>query len=585
MTKTAKRLAIYVYFDKEGVAKNYALYYISHLKEVSEKILVVNNGSLLPKEKEKFQSLGVEVLVRPNEGFDFSAWSYAFGQLGWKEIENYDEVILCNSSCYGPVSGSFSPLFDKMDGVKADFWSITEYEDPPISIPYHLQSYFLVFRQNLIKNHTFKQYWKNIPISKTWKEAVDLEKNFTNTLIKLGFTPRAYLTLPKGDNPYIFSLELLRAGNPLVKRKIFTDGFKEFSFLTAVREPCQIFDFLKGKNYPTDFIIEDLLTSVPPSVIRETFHLTFVLDDARKSSDQEKKQGIALIFFVYFEDLVEECLRYIRHMPKDSAIYIVSSKKQLLEEYKKRMQLDQFNIKDFRLQPNRGRCEAAFFTTCKDVWSEQELICLAHDKKTPSAINRLVGPEFMNHCLFNLLPSAIYIENVLTVFKENPYIGLLEPPPPFFGAWKTLPLDLWGQNKKKAEFFMEKTKLPYIFDPYPIAPFGGMMWVRSQAFKSLLRLNLKTEDYPKEPLPPDGSILHALERLYPTIAQQNGFVTGWVINQKYAGLYVDNLAYHIVHSYRTKLSLKRRIANELRNYPMIYRLCRWLYRKLLPIKQ
>ena len=39
----------------------------------------------------------------------------------------------------------------------------------------------------------------------------------------------------------------------------------------------------------------------------------------------------------------------------------------------------------------------------------------------------------------------------------------------------------------------------------------------------MLRLGLKWEDYPKEPAPFDGTLLHAIERLLPFATREAGF--------------------------------------------------------------
>ena len=50
-----------------------------------------------------------------------------------------------------------------------------------------------------------------------------------------------------------------------------------------------------------------------------------------------------------------------------------------------------------------------------------------------------------------------------------------------------------------------------------------MFWVRSGALKTLYELNLSWDDYPLEPIGYDGTILHAIERLLPIIAESNGY--------------------------------------------------------------
>ena len=44
--------------------------------------------------------------------------------------------------------------------IKCDFWGITDSSE----INYHLQSYFLVFKKNVIQSNTFKIFWDGVKI-------------------------------------------------------------------------------------------------------------------------------------------------------------------------------------------------------------------------------------------------------------------------------------------------------------------------------------------------------------------------------------------------------------------------------------
>jgi lipopolysaccharide biosynthesis protein len=80
----------------------------------------------------------------------------------------------------------------------------------------------------------------------------------------------------------------------------------------------------------------------------------------------------------------------------------------------------------------------------------------------------------------------------------------------------------WGKNRVFAEAFQERLDLK----PLPeniVFPVGTMFWARTESLRSLDALELTWDDYPEEPLPYDGSMLHALERLFPFIVQSNGF--------------------------------------------------------------
>lgn len=80
----------------------------------------------------------------------------------------------------------------------------------------------------------------------------------------------------------------------------------------------------------------------------------------------------------------------------------------------------------------------------------------------------------------------------------------------------------WTENRDQAEFLAHRLGLP----PLPGAinfPIGSMFWARKGALKSLYGLVLKWDDYPEEPLPYDGTILHAIERLLPQVCMANGY--------------------------------------------------------------
>jgi len=576
-----KRLGIYVYWDGQAEAKRYALYYIERLLEVCQKVLVVVNGKLKEDGIQSFQSLGAEVMLRSNEGYDFAGWRDGFQHIGWEKVKTFDEVVLCNSSCYGPVGGSFQPMFDKMAEKEADFWGISRYPQDGRKIPAHIQSYFFVFRKRLAGYSQFQKYWETLPTFKSWKQAVRKgEAQFTRLFEVQGFKGTNLVDCSQFEkrfhNPTIlFPIELMEEGSVLVKKKVFTEHYGEFFSATNASIGKKTLTYLRHRKFPVEDIFEDLNKTMPPSAIRENLHLIHYPDTDTEIDLSSKKIG--LIFFVYFNDLVEDCLRYIRTLPKHTSIVIVSSKLDLLETYKESLSEDGFIDIDFRVQPNRGRNEAAYFLTGKDIWKKADYICLAHDKKSSEVKPRISGEYYMEHCLVNLLDSNNYVKGVIKIFEEHPEYGLLEPPPPLFAAWEDTLGNLWGRNEQVAKQFLERVPGDYFWDPRPIAPFGSMMWVRKEAFKPLLDVGLKLEDFPEEPIPTDSTLLHALERLYPTFSQKAGFLTAWIMAKEYSKVFLDNMYYQMECNYGShgyKRNMIAFIKRRLRKSPTLYQIAK-----------
>ncbi len=101
-------------------------------------------------------------------------------------------------------------------------------------------------------------------------------------------------------------------------------------------------------------------------------------------------------------------------------------------------------------------------------------------------------------------------------------------------------------------------------DVSPIAPIGTMFWFRPQALAILLEHNFRYDDFPIEPdHEPDGTVMHAIERLYPFAAQQAGYFTAWVMPTNFAQIHITN--YHkIAKDYN--VAFNKRVGISSREY-------------------
>ena len=80
----------------------------------------------------------------------------------------------------------------------------------------------------------------------------------------------------------------------------------------------------------------------------------------------------------------------------------------------------------------------------------------------------------------------------------------------------------WNENREMAQELAERIGIATLPDHFEF-PLGTMFWARTAALTPLLELGLSWEDYPPEPLPYDGTILHALERLLPFAVEHAGY--------------------------------------------------------------
>lgn len=542
-----RRLALYVFWEKDGNVREYVFYYLQNLQAVTDTVLLIANGRLSRDSRKRLEAMSVGVLLRDNKGFDFFAWKDGLEHTGWDQLTGYDEIILCNSSCYGPIY-PFSCIFDSMKKRQCDFWGLYLHPEKAGTFPAHLQSYFLVLRKSLTQTEDFFSYWQSLKPAASWEQAVDQETAFTQYFEEKGFHASSYLEGWKyrelvGNPTVLLPQLLLEEKFPLLKRKVFTESYRVFHEISNTSQGKETLAFLKKHtDYPVQYIYEDLCRSLPASSARKILHLTFALSEAEHDSPMEG-ENVAFIVFSYFEDLVEECIRYLRSVPAGADIYIVVVSERMRECWERKTSAFPGRHMEVRVQQNRGRNESAYWLTCRDVVEKYEFICVAHDKKTPSANARIKGYYFSRHCWDNILKTEGYVLRVLDLFREEPYLGILMPPLPLFSDWSTAVVGReWGKNREIAGELYRRLQLHVPFDDSPDGVYGSMFWFRSRAMLPLYRYAWSWEDFPEEPLAAnDGTLLHALERLYPMIAQEAGYLSGWIMPVSETGVHYDNL--------------------------------------------
>ncbi len=234
------RICLFVHYDPADVIAPCVEHYLLGLAEVCREICFVSNSNLSDLEKNKVQPLVSRVFTRENTGMDFGAWKYVIDQVGWKHIESFDELMLANDSCYAPMF-PFDELFSTMSQVNVDFWGVSEHPAARTrsgDLDAHLQSYFLVFKQNVVINEAFREFWRGVSEQQTDYNAVigDYESRLSPLLNRSGFKYSSYLqqtgyTAKSGGNwdnslytnPTIWDWSsLLKSRSPFLKRKAIT---------------------------------------------------------------------------------------------------------------------------------------------------------------------------------------------------------------------------------------------------------------------------------------------------------------------------------------------------------------------------
>lgn len=285
-------------------------------------------------------------------------------------------------------------------------------------------------------------------------------------------------------------------------------------------------------KYDVGLIYEFLIDNLNLYDIKNLLNLNYIIDKDLPVCYTSNKR-IALFVYLFYDDLIEECMQYINNIPKYIDIFISTDSIEKIIKIKSLIKGIKNNI-TFSKVNARGRDIAVFFTEYTKYFKEYDYACFLHDKKS-IFMGYSVGKNFRNLLWDNVVISENYINQLLKIFNENKYIGLLVPPNVYHGGYFYSYCNYWGKNFNQTKQLLKiiDDKVPLDYDKEPISV-GSVFWFKTKALLPITKLHLNNKDFPEEPYPFDGSIAHAIERLFPYVAQSAGYLTATIYNSEYA---------------------------------------------------
>lgn len=581
--KAMKRAAIYVFHDAQGIVDRYVPVFLKELKRFTAKLLVVVNGEVNEAGMQRLQSCADEVMVRPNEGYDITGYKAGIFHIGWQEMQKYDELMLVNSTNYGPLY-PFDEMFETMSARDVDFWGVTKHHKVDFDVfgtckygyvPEHIQSSFLVIRQPMLSSTYFKKRWEDLPVIHSYGEAIGFfEVIFTKESIEAGYKADVYVNTDdlEGFTRYplmMMSDELIiRRKCPVMKQKSFSQNYYDILTDTIGNATGDTFRFIQEKtSYDVDLIWENVLRTANMDDIKKEMHLDYILPrnhrlepmktypESFKPSKAAKR--VALMMHLYYPDLVDYMFSYAKNMPEDADLIISTPNPETEKIAREKAKKLSFNNVIVLPMGNRGRDVSALLVALKPYINDYRLVCFVHDKKTVQTKPYANGQGFAYKCMECNLASNDYIENIIETFNRNPRLGMLMPPTPNHGNFYNIMGQEWTCNYENTCALCYKLNLniSVLPDREPISPLGTMFWFRPEALRALIDYPWTYDDFPEEPNHWDGTLLHAIERAYGFVVQSEGFYPAWVMDDQFAALEMTNL--HFAYRELNKMLLPK----------------------------
>ena len=558
-----KRLGILQMFDPDGIVDDYIIYLLDDLKKNVSRLAVVCNGKMLQDSVAELKKHVDDVFIRENDGFDAAAFKDALTNLiGWNAVRKYDELVLVNDSCFGPLF-PLEEVFDEMSEKDCDYWAITRngsmrksYDDVDANLwPEHIHPYFWVIRSNMLKSEDFKRFWDELDNPETWEEAVArYEMRILPFFSALGYKDSTYVDCdaflaspPKKNYAYaVFDTYRLVAKHecPFVKRKAFTVSAIEMMRYNSAETARKTLDYIsKHTEYPERMIWKQLIRLCDVNDLRTALHLDYVFPASTRMRQQTIRKGrAAIIAHIYYPELIEQCFEYINRIPSEIDVFVTTHGDENLRKINECFAKSGRNNYRVIETENRGREISALLVACRGILMKYEYLGFVHDKKSNSAFPYMtVGQSYMDLLWENALKSGVYIENAIACFEDNPLLGFLSAPSPYMSSFLSAHISTWTVNFNKTLHLAQRLNLKckMSLDKHTFA-LGTVFWCRTAALRALFEHRFQYEDFSPEPMATDCTISHAIEKIFPYVAQHEGYSSGVMMTDEYASLYTVN---------------------------------------------
>jgi lipopolysaccharide biosynthesis protein len=239
-----------------------------------------------------------------------------------------------------------------------------------------------------------------------------------------------------------------------------------------------------------------------------------------KESHFKQEESVAIHLHLHYHDMIDIFTEKLSNMPCEFDLYVSITNPTLGPAVVDTLRGSLPYAKQIfaEVVPNRGRDIGAMIVQFGDRLSKYSIIGHFHTKKSP---HNPRASEWLSDNLDLLLGGpdcgSSHIKHIFRLLQNQAKIVFPEGRREFLKEYSG-----WADNHKLASDILSRfTNLKV--DEFPIVEFpeGSMFWARGSSLKEFLCLPLSYSDFPVEPIEPDGTIAHALERLVLVFASQH----------------------------------------------------------------
>ncbi len=225
---------------------------------------------------------------------------------------------------------------------------------------------------------------------------------------------------------------------------------------------------------------------------------------------------VAVVLHAFHIGLLPEFRAYLDHIPFPANLFISTDTEEKRAVVSACFASWAKGSVELRIMPNRGRDVAPKLVGFAAAHAQHDYVLHLHTKLSAHEW-RLAG--WRGYLLDTLLGSPDVIHGVFEAFARAPRLGMLAPQ----HIDELRPWINWGENHAQAEGLAARMGFPLPHAAPLDFPSGSMFWARSAALRPLLDLHLGFDEFQAEAGQTDGTLAHAIERLYFLVCERAGF--------------------------------------------------------------
>ena len=572
-----KRLCVYLAGEEKTQTERVLRDTLEKLRGVCESIVLVRGEEARDPEADGLSAPADRALSIPRDRPYFRRCGEALSALGWDGLGAWEEILLIGEGMMGPVFSPARMMADMDAREEPDFWGLSakglDREGSPDGRGKHTyEEYvplrFIAFRKSLTGSPAFRRIWEALCGENGRDEGLSpeaearAERDLTRSLSEAGFRWDVYVKTPEeGQWTWDYLLmnpaeAIRREGSPFFLKESFTLPQTDYLCASAGEQPWELFRLLtRETEYDTGMLLEELIRTCHQDDLSRTLRMTYILPSETVTGSEEHTLRTALVMHLYYMDLLGEAAHYASSMPAGTDLYVVTGSPENAERVREAFAGLKNPAEIRTMAENRGRDVGSLLVACADLREKYDLICFYHDKKTNHVEPHTAGSSFAYKTAECVLSSTAYVHNVISLFESRPELGMLTGFTPDHAAFLSMLGLEWGPNFPATKRLAEELgfRVPLAEDHIPAIGLGDVFWFRTKALQPLFRKKWTYGDFPPEPLGIDGTVLHAIERLYPFAVQEAGYLPGRVMPDHMASLEIGNLSFYVREYNRVRL--------------------------------